>query len=269
MRGNATSTVWHTTRRRRAVDHARHRADRRPTNRLLLLSALSGLLVGALLVASAWVITDGPGTSVEEVAAAPVGGPAPESTGRFARVEDRGDVAAARSQKGPAHSASPAVLDPVLLIGDSLAAGIGTYIDAGLGERPVTIEAAEGRGTGTQVELLSGYADSSAPIWVVSLGTNDNPEDFAALAPDVMALAGDARCVIWFDVWRPYSDEDLNSTLRALTLRHANLHLVPWHESSERHPEWFSGLDVHPSSTGYAARGQMAIDAVQHWCDSR
>jgi hypothetical protein len=32
------------------------------------------------------------------------------------------------------------------------------------------------------------------------------------------------------------------------------------------HTEWFSGSDVHPSSEGYAVRGQMAIDAVQEYC---
>jgi hypothetical protein len=156
----------------------------------------------------------------------------------------------------------------VLLLGDSLAVGIAPYVDAGVGERPLTVEAAEGRGTGTQVGLLSGYASTSAPIWIVSLGTNDNPEDFAELAPGVMQLAGANRCVIWFDVWRTDTHDEINASLADLASRHDNLHVVPWHLTSERHPEWFTGVDVHPSSTGYAVRGQMAVDAVDRWCDS-
>jgi hypothetical protein len=156
----------------------------------------------------------------------------------------------------------------VLLVGDSLAVGIAPYVDAGLGERLLTVEAAEGRGTGTQVDLLDGYAGTSAPIWIVSLGTNDNPEDFTDVAPDVLRLAGPDRCVVWFDIWRSGTDDEVNATLDALALKHDNLHLVRWHETSELHPEWFSGYDVHPASDGYAVRGQMAIDAVATSCDS-
>jgi hypothetical protein len=147
-----------------------------------------------------------------------------------------------------------------------LAVGIAGYLDAGLGERPLTTDAAEGRGSATMVSLLAPYAASSAPTWVVSLGTNDNTEEFPDQAATVMELAGPDRCVVWFDVWRVDTDESINATLDQLAAEHPNLHVIPWHDTSAVHPEWFSGADVHPSTAGYAVRGQLAVDAVNREC---
>ena len=116
------------------------------------------------------------------------------------------------------------------------------------------------------VSLLAPYAATSASTWVVSLGTNDNPEEFPDQAAAVMDLAGPNRCVVWFDVWRVDTDESINATLNQLAARHPNLHVVPWHDVSAAHPEWFSGTDVHPSTAGYAVRGQLAVDAVNREC---
>lgn len=245
------------------MDHARHRAEHGPSRVWLLASLLVGAMAGAAVVGAVWWRADVDPAPVKSGA----GGQTPvrESAPSDGAVDDRAAIASSRTR--PAPSSTAVATDPVLLVGDSLAVGIAPYVDAGLGDRPLTVEAAEGRGTGTQVGLLGGYASTSAPIWIVSLGTNDNPEDFAEVAPDVMQLAGPARCVVWFDVWRTDTDDDVNATLVDLALRHDNLHVVPWHDTSELHPEWFSGYDVHPSTAGYAVRGQMAVDAVSRSCD--
>ena len=114
--------------------------------------------------------------------------------------------------------------------------------------------------------MLAPYAASSAPDWIVSLGTNDNTEEFEANARALMELAGPDRCVVWFDVWRAATDESINATLSQIAADNPNLHHIPWHDTSAMHTEWFSGIDVHPSSEGYAVRGQMAIDAVHEYC---
>jgi hypothetical protein len=229
----------------------------------MLVGALVGALLGAAAVGLVWWQADAGSSEPAAADEQPSSSPSASSAKSAA---DRGEVATARTRPTP--PTAPPSTDPVLLVGDSLAVGIAPYVDAGLGERPLTVEAAEGRGTGTQVGLLEGYAAASPPIWVVSLGTNDNPEDFADVAPEVLRLAGPDRCVVWFDVWRTDTDEEVNATLDTLALKHDNLHLVPWHDTSELHAEWFSGYDVHPSSDGYAVRGQMAIDAVATSCDS-
>jgi hypothetical protein len=154
----------------------------------------------------------------------------------------------------------------VLLLGDSLAVGIADYVDSGLGERPLTVDAAEGRRTAASVSLLTSYASSAPMTWVVSLGTNDNAEEFPENAAALMDLAGGGRCVVWLDVWRPDTDEAINAALDDLVTSHRNLHLVGWNEISRQHPEWYSGTDVHPSAEGYAVRGQVAVDAVNDLC---
>jgi len=154
----------------------------------------------------------------------------------------------------------------VHLIGDSLAVGIETEVVAGSPSRTIITEAAEGRGTATSVALLAQSAASSSPVWIVSLGTNDNPDRFGADAAELIQLAGSDRCVVWFDVWRSDTQELINTTLSSLAAAHQNIHLIGWYETALAHPEWFTGTDVHPSSAGYTERGQLALQAVDEYC---
>jgi hypothetical protein len=255
----------------------RHSAPARHPGRTLFLVGLVGAAVGALAVAGTWWVIDAEvltshegsnhkgsnGASNEASSdSTPADSTAPTRPSTRASTEARNQVAVPSPQ--PSVTASN---DPVLLLGDSLAVGIEYYLDAGLGERTMTVDAAEGRGTATSVTLLSPYAKSSAPVWIVSLGTNDNPEDFESMARSIMELAGPERCVVWFDVWRADTDESINATLTEIAGDHSNLHLIPWYEVAALHPEWFSGTDVHPSTAGYAVRGQMAVDAVTQHCE--
>ena len=246
------------------MEHNRHRAPERHPRRPLIIASMFGIAIGAMLVATGWWLSE---TAVFPSHAA---SPTPTTTsGATADSSDRGRPSESRNEITipTAAPVSPTSADdPVLLIGDSLAVGIEYYVDVGLGDRAMTTDAAEGRGTATQVSLLETYADTSAPVWVVSLGTNDNVEEFPQQAKAIMELAGPDRCVVWFDVWREETDESINATLDALAAEHSNLHLVPWHDTSSLHYDWFSGADVHPSSEGYAVRGQMAVDAITEYC---
>ena len=252
------------------MDHNRHRAPARHTRRSLVLTTIAGAVVGALLVGAVWWMAEASvfsslaaSSNATPTNSTPLAqGPTPSSDRSDRSSEARNEVAVptAEARATEDHGA-------VLLLGDSLAVGIQYFVDAGLGDRTLSVDAAEGRGTTTSVSLLSAYADTSAPIWIVSLGTNDNPEEFEPQARSIMQLAGPDRCVVWFDVWREDTDELINATLNALASENPNLHLIPWHETSALHYEWFSGTDVHPSSEGYAVRGQMAVDAVEEYCD--
>ncbi|MCZ3388320.1 MAG: hypothetical protein LH645_04205 [Actinomycetia bacterium] len=247
------------------MDHARHRAERRAAAGWVAIGVGAGALLGAAAVLAAWVVVAGPPWSPDEqvtTAAQPTASLRHDA--RSSR-SDRAQLTTSPPQIDAAPS-SGAPTTPVQLLGDSLAVGIVPYLDAGLGNRPLTTDVAEGRGTATMVSLLSPYAATSALTWVVSLGTNDNPEEFPDQAAAVMGLAGPNRCVIWFDVWRVDTDDWINATLEQLAAVNPNLHVVPWHNVAAAHPEWFSGTDVHPSTAGYAVRGQLAVDAVNREC---
>ena len=146
--------------------------------------------------------------------------------------------------------------------------GIAEPLALDLAPRSVTVEAEEGRGTSTSVYLLTDHAYATSPIWLVSLGTNDNIDEFAEQAALLMGLAGPERCVLWFDVWRVSTDEFLNQDLAELAQTHKNLHLLPWHDLAAEHPEWFDGEDVHPAQIGYDERMRMASEGVADYCTS-
>lgn len=247
------------------MDHAKHRAQRRTAAGWVALGMAAGALLGAAAMLATWWVVAGPPWSLEEQATASAQLTPTE------RQEEKSSRAVRSPQATPPRQIAPdpsgaAPTTPVHLLGDSLAVGIAPYLDAGLGEQLLTTDAAEGRGTATMATLLAPYAATSAPIWVVSLGTNDSTEEFPAQAAAVLDLAGPNRCVVWFDVWRADTDESINATLSQLALEYPNLHVVPWHDTSAAHPEWFSGTDVHPTATGYAVRGQLAVDAVANQC---
>ena len=158
---------------------------------------------------------------------------------------------------------------PVMLIGDSLAVGIADPLIADWPNREVVVDALEGRSTTTQAALLPYEVEGSPSIWVVSLGTNDAPEDFPAAAASIMQQAGPNRCVVWYDVHRAATDEEINPELAVLLEQHPNLHLIDWHDLADAHPEWFSVDDIHPDATGYEARARQAVQAVAEQCTSQ
>ncbi len=155
---------------------------------------------------------------------------------------------------------------PVFLVGDSLAVGIADPLISALPTRAVTVEALEGRMTSTAVQLLADHAATTAPIWVVSLGTNDLPTDFPASARAMLRLAGPSRCVLWYDVYRASTQDQINATLTQLARHHANLHILGWEALSDRRTRAGSGSTGSTRQAGYLARTALATDAVSSLC---
>lgn len=244
------------------MKHGHHYPPEHPPGRWIALGVGAGVLLG---IAITWTLAANSGSSPTTVGL--VGSP-PATTPSIAAPDQRRAraLSAEAAGRGGLKAAVFPDTSPVLLLGDSLAVGIGSYVDAGLGDRSFSMAAAEGRSTATSVSLLAPVAQTAPMTWVVSLGTNDNPEEFMTNAEAVMQLAGDKRCVVWFDVWRLDTDTAINASLGELAASHSNLHLIAWHDTSRQHPGWFSGADVHPSSDGYAVRGQLAVDAVNQMC---
>lgn len=246
------------------MEHQRHRAPeahpRRPLVITGIVAAAVGLVVGASGVAAGWWLAADSGTDTALSSATPLSGSA------SGRDEARSPESQNELEIPTLSPRSTGSTDPVLLLGDSLAVGITPYVDAALGDRTLTVDAAEGRSSATSLSLLEPYADTAPPVWLVSLGTNDNIDEFEREAEQIMKLAGPDRCVVWYDVWRVETDDSINASLERVAEQHPNLHVIPWNATSEAHPEWFSEGDVHPSSVGYAVRGQMGVDALSYYC---
>jgi hypothetical protein len=226
----------------------------------------AGLIgVGGL---AAWRLS-GP-TSLATAAGAEASGPGLSTpvaaTPRRTVGSDRGTSRIPATVTGRA-GATQTATSPILLFGDSLALGLADLLPPLVPTRPVTVEAEVGRGSTTAVYVLESLDEPTPSTWVVSLGTNDYDDLVLSTNVDtLMADAGRKRCVLWFDVWRPGSDEGVNAVLEAAAVRYDNLHVVPWNGLAAQHPEWFSGTDVHPSTEGYTARAQQAATAVAELC---
>jgi lysophospholipase L1-like esterase len=155
---------------------------------------------------------------------------------------------------------------PVFLLGDSLAVGIADLLTTAEPNRSVTVDALEGRSATTQDQLLMYSAATTPPIWVVSLGTNDAPEEFPAAARELITLAGPSRCVLWFDVHRASTQDQINATLGRLAQLHPNLHLLQWNDLANANPLWFGSDGIHPAQEGYVSRTTLAADGLAGFC---
>jgi hypothetical protein len=243
------------------MTHGRHRSPRHRRPLVAATVAASALLLGS---GAAFAVHQA--GSVRADAEEPAGRPSPSPATAPSRTETAGTGAAGRVDLPQPSQPRWPPGSGVLLVGDSLAVGIADQLAALLPGRSLTVEAQEGRSTPTAAALLSDHAGATPGVWVVSLGTNDNPETFAADSASIVALAGPTRCLLWFDVWRPDTHDQIDAELTRLARQHPNVHVLAWHDLAETHPEWFSYGDVHPSTAGYAERSSMAANAVEQVC---
>src|SRR5919108_4291385 len=117
---------------------------------------------------------------------------------------------------------------------------------------------------------MRGYGESLPRVIHVSLGTNDDPRQtgsFRAAVREVMAVAGDSRCVVWANIRRPpyqgVSYRGYNRVLAQEDDRRDNLLVLNWVRMLHRHPEWLASDGVHVSAEGYAARAAAAARLVR------
>ena len=106
-----------------------------------------------------------------------------------------------------------------------------------------------------------------SPFVVVSLGTNDPPEDVAAFRADVarvLELAGPDRCVVWATIWRDGAPNDaFNAVLREAASANRRVRLVDWAEMVAEHPDWLADDGLHGNETGYRERAGAIAEAVR------
>lgn len=168
------------------------------------------------------------------------------------------------------HPASSAPLDGIFVEGDSLTVGASDAIKANLSAefRTITVDAEVGRSTPTGIARLN--AGEAANVWVVALGTNDdpNPKTMRRYVKTVLARAG-ARPVLWVSVWRSSAYTKMNRMFSRLDAKSAQLSVLRWDLFIAANPQYLAGDGIHLTSAGYAVRGKMIADAVRELLGAR
>jgi lysophospholipase L1-like esterase len=158
----------------------------------------------------------------------------------------------------------------LLVNGDSLAVGTRPYIPPALKGWKVTQSTAVSRHAHQGAAVMRSYGRKLPRVIHVSLGTNDDPsqvEGFRASIEEVMAVAGERRCVVWTNIVRPAVNgttyDAYNRALAREDRQRGNLRVVNWARMVKRNPGWLADDGVHVSATGYQARAKAVARAVR------
>jgi lysophospholipase L1-like esterase len=158
----------------------------------------------------------------------------------------------------------------LLVNGDSLAVGTRPYIPRELDGWKVTQSTAVSRRAHQGAAVMRSYGRKLPRVIHVSLGTNDDPsqvEGFRAAIEEVMAVAGERRCVVWTNIVRPPVDgtsyDAYNRSLAREDRKRENLRVVNWARMVKRNPGWLAEDGVHVSAAGYRARAKAVARQVE------
>lgn len=172
-----------------------------------------------------------------------------------------------------APSTAAAAEKRLLVNGDSLAEGTRPYIPRELPDWRVRQSAKVSRHAYEGAAVMRRYGRSLPRVIHVSLGTNDDPsqpEAFRDAIADLMAVAGERRCVVWANIVRPpyrrVSYRAYNRVLAEEDEARDNLLVLNWVRMVRRHRSWLADDGVHVSADGYAARARAVARLVRR-CD--
>jgi hypothetical protein len=176
-------------------------------------------------------------------------------------------VLAATAAAGPGRTGAHG--RTIYVNGDSLAVGTAPYLPGYLHSWRVDQTYSTSRSVGVGVSMIRS-ARPAARLYLVQLGTNDDPgavSRFAASVRAVVQLAGPKRCVVWPTILRPpyqgVSYNALNHVLFRAGERHRNFRVVRWIGLVRSHPGWLAPDGVHVTGTGYRARAELIAREVR------
>lgn len=159
----------------------------------------------------------------------------------------------------------------VLVLGDSLAAGLRPFLEPMLPGTSVTWSAVPGRTTPQGLRALREVLQETTPdVAIVSLGTNDgsDPVRFRSRVRRIRGTLPPGTCVIWSSLSRPPRKgpfQALNRQLRAEARQWPELFIVRWDlvvaEGRVNLPD-----DLHPDAAGYELRSRLLADAARRDC---
>lgn len=157
----------------------------------------------------------------------------------------------------------------VLVVGDSLEVGTSPYLSQYLPGVSIKVDAVVSRPSSGILRALRENLDGSQAVIVFDAGTNDDPAQPQTLASDLAAagrLAG-SRCMVVATINRPPSNgatvEGLNAVVRAFAASRPGTQVVDWRAAALANPGLIYRDGVHPSSSGYALRGQLVARGIQ------
>lgn len=157
----------------------------------------------------------------------------------------------------------------VLVVGDSLEVGTAPYLSQYLPGVPIKVDAGVSRPSSEVLKALRADLDSSQSVVVFEAGTNDDPSQPQALASHLAAagrFVGD-RCMVIATINRPPSNgvdvSALNAVIAAFAASRPGTQVVDWRSAALANPGLIHSDGVHPSSSGYALRGQLVARGIQ------
>ena len=156
----------------------------------------------------------------------------------------------------------------ITLVGDSLNVGVVPSLAEALPGWRIANESVVGRRTAEGVESARALGQALAPVVVVSLGTNDPPDDVAGFRQrieELMTIAGASRCVIWSTIWRGGPSETFDDALRGAARMHRNLELDDWSALVSVDAGLLAADGLHGSPEGYRRRAQ-SIARIARGC---
>ena len=144
------------------------------------------------------------------------------------------------------------------------------YLGELLPDWTITSSAVVGRRSDEGLQALRKRRGKLPRVLLVSLGTNDDPENvqgFTAVVKEVERIAGPNRCVVWTTIVRPPVDgvtyDAFNRVLRSEDERLKNFRLVDWEQMIDRAPAYLREDGVHAVSEGYKARATEAARVIR------
>lgn len=176
-------------------------------------------------------------------------------------------VAVAAAVVAGCGESAPSRTGSVALVGDSLNLGLEPYLRHDLRGWPMIADDVVGRQTREGIGALAAAGARLAPTVVISLGTNDPPDDAAGFARhvgEVVRLAGPGRCIVWSTIWRDGAPlEPFNRILREQAQANRRFQVVEWASMVQEHPDWLAPDGLHGSETGYLKRASAVAAAVR------
>ena len=184
---------------------------------------------------------------------------------------------------GLAGSAAPGAASPsfatagprVLVNGDSLAFDSLPFLRRALPRFRLVEAVWFARRASEGAAVLRGYGRRLPRLLHVSLGTADDPlevDRFRASVRAIMRVAGQRRCVVWANIWRPVPSgpgfDGFNLVLADEDARRGNLRVVDWAGMVAAHTGWLKSDGVHVDDAGNRARAR-AVGRELRRCSSR
>jgi hypothetical protein len=154
------------------------------------------------------------------------------------------------------------------MVGDSLAEGTEPHMAGLLAGWKVTTNARRGRPLAEGMRIVESQTLGADAVLAVSLFTNDDPGNVAALRTAVRRSTHKAGCAVWATIVRPpvggRSYAAANRALEELDAElGARLVVVPWAATVARHPDYLAADGVHATPAGYRARATLYANAAR------